>query len=184
VFPIADTLPWLVPGTVIALVASILGSPAVGRWLNIPRSVAWLLLFSLGVTLAITISPLSGATVPSPGTPRTCNLSRTWPPSPADLLRGEDVALNVLMLVPLGVAIGFMPMSRRKLVVVVAAIALPPTIELIQLLAAELGRACQGADVADNVTGLAIGIAAGAIAGRLTPVPRRKLDGEGTRPDR
>ena len=38
---------------------------------------------------------------------------------------------------------------------------LPFAIEFVQLAATPLGRACQGADVVDNMLGLALGLAAG-----------------------
>ena len=45
---------------------------------------------------------------------------------------------------------------------------LPFAIETIQLLATGLGRACQSSDVADNLTGLAIGLVIGVVARRLS----------------
>jgi len=51
--------------------------------------------------------------------------------------------------------------------VVVGAIALSFAIETTQLLVLWLDRACQSADVVDNLTGLAIGLAGGIVARRL-----------------
>jgi NhaP-type Na+/H+ or K+/H+ antiporter len=52
-------------------------------------------------------------------------------------------------------------------VLVGVAVILPFAIEMIQLLATGLGRACQTSDVADNLTGLAIGLVVGVVARRL-----------------
>jgi hypothetical protein len=46
-------------------------------------------------------------------------------------------------------------------IAVIGAALLPLTIESIQLVATPLRRACQGADVIDNMLGLALGLAAG-----------------------
>jgi len=182
VIPIANTLPWLVPGVAISIVASTLASGALGRWLRVRRSVAWLLLTSVGVILAATLSPVQHREVVAPGLASTCDLSRTWLPSLAEVLSSEDVAINILMLVPLGFAIGLVPRSWPKVLVLVAAALLPPAIETVQLLSSGLGRACQGSDVADNLTGLAIGVIAGAVAAWLVPGLRRPLSPVGRAP--
>lgn len=168
--PFGDALPWLVPGTIVALAVSILASEPLGRWLGVRRGIAWVLLFCLGVILSSTLSPLDRGGVVAPGTALTCDSSRTWPASPSDLRHGVDVALNILMFMPLGWAIAIAPRSRRKVLVLVGAIALPFAIESAQLLVSGLGRACQTADVVDNLTGLVIGLAGGIVVAWLLPV--------------
>jgi hypothetical protein len=176
VIPNAATLPWLVPGVVLSFCASVLASGALGSWLRVRRSVAWGLLMSVGVILSATLSPLNGGELAAPGIASTCDLSRTSLPSLDEVLYGEDTALNILMLVPLGFAIGLAPLSRRKIVVVVAATLLPPTIEAVQLFSVALARACQGADVIDNLAGLALGLAAGGLVAWLVPAVRRPAE--------
>lgn len=175
---IAATLPWLVPGSVLSLGLSLLASGALGRWLRVRRSMAWVLLFALGIILSSTLSPLDRGAVIPPSDPRTCDLSRTWPASLADLRRGDDVAVNILLFIPLGLAIGIAPASRRKVITLVAAMALPLVIEAVQLRVIELDRACQGADVVDNLTGLALGVVGGILLGRLAPSLGRPSDGQ------
>ena len=77
------------------------------------------------------------------------------------------------MFIPLGATIGLLPGSRRKAAIVIAAIALPFAIETTQLLAPALDRACESADVVDNLSGLAIGLVGGVVAGRLGGVVDR-----------
>ena len=177
VIPIETTLPWLVPGSMVALAVSILASGVVGRWLGVRRSIAAVGLFSLGVILASTLSPLDRAEVIAPGLVRTCDLSRTWLASPSDLTQVNDVTLNILLFVPLGWALAIAPWSRRKLLLLVGAIALPVAIEAVQLQVSGLGRGCQAADVVDNLTGLTIGLVAGLIVAWLAPGMRRPLEG-------
>jgi hypothetical protein len=165
----------LVPGIVVTLAVSILASGALGRWLRVRRSIAWALLFSLGVILSATLSPLDGAEGVTQDAVRTCDFSRTWPASMSDVLQGNDVALNIVMFLPLGCAIGIAPLSRRKMLVLVGAIALPFAIEAVQLFVVPLDRACQTADIVDNLTGLTIGLVAGAVIAWLAPVIRRPL---------
>ena len=63
----------------------------------------------------------------------------------------------MLLFIPLGVAIGLVPGSRRKAVLTGLAVLLPIAIESAQLLLPILGRGCQSGDVFDNLTGLLLG---------------------------
>lgn len=157
---LAETLPWLVPLTALALVVSVVASGRVARWLGAHWMTAALLLFAFGVILAGTLSPLRGGGLAT-GDPRVCDLSRQWLATESDLLLENDVAINILMFMPLGFAIGAVPFSGRKVAVVLASITLPFAIEGLQLVVVVLGRGCQSADVVDNLTGLFIGVVAG-----------------------
>ena len=170
---IAASLPWLVPGSVAALVIGILASGRVGAWLRIPRLLAALLLFSVGIILVGTLTPLAAEMVLPPEARDTCDLSRTWLATPADLATRNDVAINILMFMPFGFAIGTIPLSWRKVALVLLAIALPFAIEGTQLLVLSLGRGCQAADVVDNLTGLLIGVVAGWPLGWWSASPPR-----------
>ena len=172
---IAPALPWLVPASLVAFLASVLASSGLGRRLSVRRTTALFLLFGLGFILASTLSPLDREGVTPTGI-RACDLSRTWPASFADLLYGEDVVVNVLLFVPLGLSIGIAPSSLGKAAAAFGAIALPFAIEATQLLVVPLGRACQGADVVDNLTGLAVGLAAGGVVAWLVPAVRRPTE--------
>jgi hypothetical protein len=158
---IAASLPWLGPGSVIALVVSITASRRIGAWLGIHRLLAALLLFSLGIILVGTLSPLAAEQVLPPEARDTCDFSRTTPATPIDLATRGDVAINILMFMPFGFAVGTIPWTWRKAAVIAAAIALPFVIEAVQLAVLSLGRGCQAADVIDNVTGLLVGVFAG-----------------------
>jgi glycopeptide antibiotics resistance protein len=96
-----------------------------------------------------------------------CDLTRMGLASPADVLKFYDAGMNILLFIPLGFALGLAPRSPRKAALVGGAIALPFAIEAMQLLVPRLDRACESADVFDNLTGLAIGLAGGVVAGRL-----------------
>lgn len=170
---ITADLPGLVPGLFVTLVLSLVLSDAAARWLGVRRTVGWMLLFSLGLILSATLSPLAGAGPSAQDGARTCDFARRWLPSLADLLGRPDVALNVLMFVPLGVAIATARFSRRKLLVLAAAFALPFAIEAAQLVVVQLYRACQTADIVDNLSGLVIGLAAGTLVSELAPAIRR-----------
>jgi hypothetical protein len=160
----------LLPGIVITVVVSLAASDRVGRALGARRSVAWLLLLSLGLILTGTLTPLPEECRVSSSAVGSCDLSRVGL-APLDLLlRVNDTSLNVLMFVPLGAAIGLLPGSRRKAALVVAAAALPVAVEATQALVPWLDRACESADIFDNLTGLAIGLAGGVVAGRLARV--------------
>jgi hypothetical protein len=162
-------LPLFVPACVLALAVSTAASSRAARWLGVRRPIAWLLLMSVGVILAGTMTPLdvgNGLSSPSAG---VCDLSRLGLPSLDELLRPGDVIGNILMFIPLGFAIALVPRSPRKAAVLAAAVALPFAIEATQLVLTPLKRACESADVVDNLTGLVLGLAAGAIAAWLVP---------------
>jgi glycopeptide antibiotics resistance protein len=160
-------LPWLLPGVVLSVVVSIVASGAVGRTLGVRRAVAWVMVLSLGIIMAATLTPQWEALAFGARGSSSCDLSRLGLAPLGELLSANDTGMNVLMFVPLGAAIGLLPRSRRKAAIVIAAIALPFAIETTQLLAPALDRACESADVVDNLTGLAIGLAGGVVAGRL-----------------
>ena len=135
--------------------------------MRVARPVAWLMVLSLGVILAATMTPQWEALAFGARGPSSCDFSRAGLAPLRELLRFNDTSGNVLMFVPLGVTIGLLPRSRRTAAVVIAAIALPFAIETIQLLLPVLDRACESADVVDNLTGLVVGLGGGVAAGWL-----------------
>ena len=172
-------LPLLVPGCVLALVVSTLASGPVARWLGVRPPIAWVLLMSVGVILAGTMSPLDAGTRADLSHAGACDLSRIGLPSLAQLRWPSDVLGNIIAFIPLGFAIALVPRSRRKAAVLAAAVALPFAIEATQLVVVSLGRACESADIIDNLTGLVIGLAAGAVVARFVPKVRRPSESGG-----
>ena len=158
--------PWLLPGAIVALLLGYALSERAARWLGTTRPVAFVLLVTVLVILAATLAPPGRSPAVVTVAPGTCDLSRIGFASPAQLL-ARDVAGNVLAFIALGFAIGLVPRSRRKALVVAGAIALPVLIEAIQLVATPLGRLCQSGDVIDNLTGLVIGLVAAAVYVRV-----------------
>ena len=158
---------WFWPGVATSIVLGIVLSRRVARALKVRRTVAMTLLLSLGLIASATLTPSREAVRFGTIGSGSCDLGRIGPASLAELLAFGDPTLNVLLFIPLGVVIGLFPASRRKVVLVVAALALPFAIETIQLLARGLDRACQSSDVSDNLTGLVIGLVVGVVARRL-----------------
>jgi glycopeptide antibiotics resistance protein len=157
-------LPWFLPGVAISVVLSLVLGGRVGRVLGTRRVVASMLILSLGVILSATLTPLRGVIEEGVMSPGVCDLSRVGFPSLRELLRIDDTILNILLFVPLGASIAFLPRSRRTVAVIACAIALPFAIEITQLIVTALSRGCQSADVVDNLTGLALGLAGGVLA--------------------
>ena len=125
---------------------------------------AGLLILSVGVILAATLTPGREALEHASDIGGRCDLGRLTPASPREYLRFGSAGLNVLLFMPLGFVVALLPRSRRTAGIAIAAIALPFTVEAVQLLATFLGRACQSADVVDNLLGLAGGAVLGAAA--------------------
>src|SRR4051794_41824388 len=111
---------------------------------------------ALGAIIATRMQPVFGS--PDPGTgPGICVTARWWPASLAELTSVSGASLNVVLFVPLGLALGLLPRSRRKAAVVAGAVLLPVAIETVQYLVPALGRYCDTADGVDNPTRLAGG---------------------------
>jgi glycopeptide antibiotics resistance protein len=162
---------WFWPGTVITIVLGIMLGPLVAKALRIRWAVAVLLVLGLGLIVSATLTPSREALRFGILGSGSCDLQRIGIASIADLVGLEDPTFNVLLYVPLGVAIGLVPTTSRLVGLIVAAIALPFAIETIQMVVISLDRACQSADISDNLTGLVIGLAIGVVVRWLVGPP-------------
>jgi VanZ family protein len=168
--------PLFLPGIAVSVLVSWSARGRVGQLLGVGRSLAFTLLMSIGLIVSATLTPspdavryaITGTDAPAYHT--SCDLSRVGPPPLEALMTINDDSLNVLLFVPLGTMIALLPGSRRKTMIILAAIALPVAIETIQLVVPQLDRACQTSDIADNLTGLVSGLALGAVARLLATV--------------
>lgn len=174
---------WFWPGVATSIVLGIVLSRRIARALKVRRTVAMTLLLSLGLIASATLTPSREAVRFGTIGSGSCDLGRIGPASLAELLAFGDPTLNVLLFIPLGVVIGLFPASRRKVVLVVAALALPFAIETIQLLARGLDRACQSSDVSDNLTGLVIGLVVGLVVGVVARRLAQSASGSGREDD-
>lgn len=138
-------------------------SGRVSRWLAAARPAGFVLVAGIGVVASATLTPFEGAAA-GHAMPGRCDLSRIGLVPLADLFGLMDPAANIALFVPLGLAVGWLPASRRTALVLAATIAFPFAIELTQLVATGLHRQCESADVVDNLTGLALGLAAAIVA--------------------
>ena len=163
---------WFWPGLIVSIAVGIAFGRRVGRALGTSSILATGLILAAGLIASATLTPSREALMQGAVGTGRCELSRLGPAAVGELLRFGDPTFNVLLFVPLGLAIGLIPASRWKLVLGVGAFVLPFAIETIQLLATGLGRGCQSSDVADNLTGLVIGLVMGIVVGRLVPSAR------------
>jgi glycopeptide antibiotics resistance protein len=156
--------PTMLPVGIAAFVlATILRHP-VARRLKTHSGVAWLLMAGLGGVLALTIAPSRLALTDGVTGPIQCNLSRIGLAPLSVYARMEDPFLNVVVFVPLGLAVGLLPPGRPKLVIAIAALLLPLAIETTQALVVAMGRSCEAGDVFDNEFGLLVGSGVGLLA--------------------
>jgi len=147
----------------ITLVIAIVLSSRLAAWLQTRRSVAALVVLGFGLVISATVMPTAAALdgISSDG---VCDTSRVGFASMAELTSVNESSLNVLLFVPLGIAVGLLPWSRAAAATAAAAFSLTFIVEAIQLLLPVLGRGCQTADLVDNLMGLAIGFAVGLLA--------------------
>jgi hypothetical protein len=161
-----DNLPWLRPGIVASILLGLALGGNVARALGASRAAGSLLIMATGFILATTLTPLRFVVEGGAGFGH-CDLSRWWLAPPDLLFSLNDASLNVVLFLPLGVALALLPASRGKLMVAVSAVALPFLIEMTQMLVIPLHRGCESADVIDNLTGLFFGWVVVAGFGRL-----------------
>jgi hypothetical protein len=171
-----DDYPGFFPGLAISVLVATGIYRYLARRMGITEPIAWLFLMSVGVVLSTTLTPGADA-FPSTSGRAMCDVSRIGPAPVVNYLTFGTTSLNVILFVPLGIFLALLPRSRATVFAVIGAALLPVAIESIQFVATPLGRACQGADVIDNMLGLALGLAAGWtgawISRRLSKQPHR-----------
>ena len=118
------------------------------------------MVLGFGTVIAATLMPTSAA-LEGLSSSGVCDTSRLGIAPLGQLLDVSGTSLNVLLFVPLGVAVGLLPRNRRAGLVVLAAFSLTFVVEGVQLIATPLGRGCYTADIVDNTMGLAIGVVIG-----------------------
>ena len=118
---------------VVAVIVAVVLSRGVARKLQTPRSVAALLLFGFGLVIAATLTP-DAAAMEGVASDGVCDVSRVGLASIEELTSVTYVSLNVLLFVPLGLAVGLLPRTRAAATVTVAAISLTFVVEGTQLL--------------------------------------------------
>lgn len=154
-------LPLFIPSTLVVAVVAAVASGSVARVIGARRAVGALLILSVGVVLAATLTPQGNALATGGLGFGSCNLERLRPAGPWTYLALGEALGNVLLFVPLGVSVALLPASRSKTWLLAGAIALPFVVEGIQLLVVVLNRACESADVIDNLLGLTLGLSIG-----------------------
>jgi glycopeptide antibiotics resistance protein len=162
------------PGVVVSVVIAAVLDRHVARRLGTGRPVAWLLLFAVGLIVAATLTPSREALLEGLQGSGTCDTGRIGPAPFGEIVRLRDAAFNIALFIPLGISIGALPRGAPRAWLLLGAVVSPPAIELTQLLVRPLDRACQTADIVDNLTGLAVGLVIGWLVARA--IARRRAD--------
>jgi glycopeptide antibiotics resistance protein len=168
--PVFRSYPGFLPGLVVGLAVTALLAGRTARALRIRGALAAALLLSLGVVLAATLFPspeaiqrvLGAAAEPPQARAGTCNLSSFGLIQFDEFFEIGERTANELLFVPLGICIVLLP-RRIRWAAVLTGLALPLAIEAVQSMTPSLDRACEGRDVADNLTGLVAGYAVGLV---------------------
>ena len=165
-------VPLFLPGLAIAALLGLVVCQWLAKKLRCAPIHAWILVVSLGIVLAATLTPLRAAFDHDAVPLTSCDLSRIWFAPLAAYLRPGDIAGNVLMFIPLGLTLGLLPPSGARTRLIGTVLLLPVAIETIQLAAGFLVRACQSGDVVDNLAGLVAGLLAGLLLGTIAAALR------------
>ena len=157
-----SVLPFVAAALIATVVAAIVLAPRLARRLGTAESVARLLVFGFGFALSWTLLP-DAEGLQGMGSDGVCNTDRVGLIPWHELTSLNEHSLNVALFVPLGIAVGLLPLTRAAAFVALAAVSLTFIIEAVQLLVRALGRGCETADIFDNLLGLAIGILIGVL---------------------
>jgi hypothetical protein len=163
----AANVPYFLPFLALSLGIGLLVARRLGERLSTRSGIAFLLVASFGLVIAATLMPAAGASSGERVAAGWCDLSRIGFAPLETLVRVNTVSLNVLLFVPLGLAIGLLPRTRARSSLIVGGFALPVVVEATQSLVTVLGRGCESADVFDNAMGLAIGLVMGLSVGAI-----------------
>lgn len=166
-------IPWFWPGVAVSLLAAV----AFGRPVGSRIGAAWtapLLVLSLGAIASATLTPGRDALESGAVGDGGCDLRRIVPPGLDELLTVPETALNVVLFIPLGLIVAMVPTLPMRLGLGLLALILPFAIEALQMVALPLDRACESADVVDNMSGLAVGVAAGILLGAARGAMRKR----------
>lgn len=159
----------------IAVAGVLLGGLALllSQWFGLPWSVLFgLLLWSLAVIAVLTLIPANGAPgiVPAEGRLESCSWDIGGPaPDGFWIFPGGQRLLNAVVFVPTGALLVLVAARWRWAAWVAVPIGLAllaaysTAIELTQLAAARIDRACDVTDIIDNVTGAGIGVLLGVV---------------------
>lgn len=153
------------PAVLVVLVVATVSSARLARAMDRPWALAFALILSVGIIAAATLTPGRDALlfgIPGSG---SCDLSNVALPTIRDLRSFNDVSLNVLLFLPLGLTAPFAGPTRPTVALLAASVAFPFVIEAIQLIVTPLGRSCQSVDVIDNLTGLVLGLGCAGLLG-------------------
>lgn len=171
-----QSVPLFLPGVLLSIALALLAAPALARRLGTNRANAALLILGVGVIVSATLTPQDGALSGAVGT-GTCDLSRWTPAHLRQYLAGGDIEGNLLLFVPLGVAVGLLPSSSTRWRLLALGVLFPFAVEGIQLALPVLDRACESADVVDNGLGLLLGFAGARTLSLLSAAMRRRRTG-------
>ncbi len=171
------TVPLFLPGLVLTVLVGMLSARPLARAARIQPALALLLITSVGLIVSATLTPVRDVLEDGAVSSGTCDLGRAgWAPLWM-YLRPTGAALNVVLFLPLGLALGLVPADRGwRRVAIGLGLLSPFLVEGTQLLLRPLGRGCEAADIVDNLSGVLIGLAMGALV-RLVVTAR--TDGTG-----
>lgn len=181
-------LPLFLPVVVVVAAGAAVGGVLFARATGVPKALEVFVVIALGVVVAATLTPQAPAFdgVRSSG---TCDMTRLGPADLRAYLRAGEAIGNVLLFIPLGIVLGLLPPSRTRTRLLALATSLPFFVEGVQMALPALDRACQGADIVDNLIGLAAGLAVGASTAWAIRRARRRghrgahgMDGPATEP--
>ncbi|HET6952802.1 MAG TPA: hypothetical protein VFI47_20640 [Acidimicrobiales bacterium] len=156
---------WAVPIGLLGLAVGWAARGPLARATGMPRAAAVAYVATLGVMLALTLSPRwpHGDYVVWPSPPGRCRVV----PSPFTLRQPSGDAewvLNLVLLAPAGWAARSAARGGRRALLLAGAAAVPVVVEAAQYAIAAIERMCEGRDAVSNWLGLALGYGAAAAA--------------------
>ncbi|MFC5885885.1 hypothetical protein RMN57_10680 [Kitasatospora sp. CM 4170] len=174
---VLGTMPMFWPGLLCSLVPAALLNRVVGRWLRAHWAVAFVLLLALGGLVTLTLLPDAWGPfwAYSGRAARHCDLTGFGLRPLRAFTTVNPTSLDVALFVPIGLAAALAGTRARAAAVLLGATALPFAVEAVQYALPGIGHACTAQDVLDSLLGLALGAAAGLLAGPVARAGVRSL---------
>jgi hypothetical protein len=175
-------LPLFLPVVLVVATAAVAGAVLFARATGAAKPLGVFVIIAIGVVVAATLTPQAAAFEGVRGS-GSCDMSRLGPADLGGYLEAGETLGNVLLFLPLGIGLGLLPTSRTRAALLALALSLPFVVEGVQMVLPALDRACQGADIVDNLLGLGIGLAVGASTAWVMGRVRLRADGPPERSD-
>ena len=155
-----EAVPWAIPLVAASAVVAVVLALMLQRTRGASAWLVAALMVSIGLVVALTLTPNAGVEESSLVDPRSDRGPWGYLRQPEYWLHLDSRTLNVALFIPLGLTLGLLARGAARWVILAFGLALPWLVEGLQSVL-PFDRDPQSIDLADNSTGFVVGYAAG-----------------------